>query len=432
MDLLNQSTLILATILFNIFPLPVLANYNAVEIIRDSSKGDNVSLKVRVVDDERIPIRGLTTENFEVKTTLPDGTEEILKQPDIRLIPPEKAKPDPTYLVILLDMSGSMKHEDDSGTIKLRGAINGVQAFLEDIEAQNLPLKVALVPFGEGCYNDYPVTQEIIRESLESRPYRKTKSFLNKLARVDVCAATNLYQPLTEAVEFLGTEERFQANSSGIIPRLGVILFTDGFDADDDREREEKRFQELKNTLQQYNHVTVHTMGYGESLSQVYKRADCDLYLSRNERTVNNLLRWCYIEGKDIREFIVDQDRLEEIARTTGGISRFPENAQEVIDSLNTFLTTLREYEITYQQPGAEKASSYETQVIVNSDTHRLNNLASNSITIRLKNFLYQPLSLCERLSILFITIILGIWGKNQFNQWSQHLKQQAKRNLNS
>ncbi|MDJ0581076.1 vWA domain-containing protein [Crocosphaera sp.] len=432
MNLLNQSTLILVTILFNIFPLPAFPNSNTVEIVRGSSEQDNVTLKVRVVDDQRIPIRGLNPEDFKVKTILPDGTEEILR--DIELIRPEKAKPDPTYLVILLDMSGSMKHKDDSGVKKLRGAVDGVQVFLEAIEAQNLPVEIALVPFGEGCDNNYRVSQEIIKENLESSPYPETKSYLNNLAKVKVCASTNLYQPLTEAVEFLGNEERFQADSSEIVPRLGVILFTDGFDADPNRNREEKRFQELKNIIEEYSSkVTVHAMGYGESLSTVYNRATCDYNLSKERQTVNNLLEWCRISGQDIREFIVDEDRLQEIAQTTpGGISRFPRNAQEVIDSLNKFLTTLREYEITYQQPNAEKAGSYETQVIVNSETHGLVNLASNTKTIRFKNFSYQPLPWWVHLLFLIATIIIGKVGINQFKEWSEDLKQQAKRNLNS
>ena len=54
--------------------------------------------------------------------------------------------------------------------------------------------------------------------------------------------------------------------------------------------------------------------------------------------------------------------------------------------------------EITYQQPNAEKAGSYETQVIVNSEIHGLDNLASHTTTIRLKNFSYQSLSWWEHL----------------------------------
>ncbi|MEL4895964.1 vWA domain-containing protein [Crocosphaera sp. Alani8] len=390
-------------------------------------------MKVRVVNNERIPIRGLTTEDFEVKTTFSNGQEEILKQPDIKLIPPEKSKPDPTYLVILLDMSGSMRHKDDSGTKKLRGAVNGIQAFLENIEAQNLPVEIALVPFGEGCDKSYRVTQEIINENLEQSPYRGTKSYLKNLAKVEVCASTNLYQPVTEAVEFLGNDERFQADSSGIVPRLGVILFTDGFDADPNRKREERRFQELITTLGDYSsQVTIHTMGYGESLSTVYNRATCIYSLSGDSLTVNNLLKWCRIRGKDIREFIIDRDRLQEIAQATpGGIYRFPENAQAVMDSLNTFLTTLREYEITYQQPNAEKAGSYQTEVVVNSETYGLSNLVSNTKTIRLKNFSYQPLSWWEHSLLLGVTIIIGSVGINKFNQWSKKLKADAKSKLN-
>ncbi len=386
---------------------------------------------MRVTDNQRILIEGLKPEDFEIKTTDANKTEFkfSLKAPEIELTPPEKIKPDPAYLIMLLDMSASMKHRDNSGQIKLQGAMKGIQAFIETIEAEKLPVKIALVPFGEGgerCSNTYRVDGDIITNSLDSAPYQKTQKQLNILSQINVCAATNLYQPLSEAVKFLGNEERFQGKSSKLPPRLGVILFTDGFDADPNRDNEKKRFQNLLNLLTQYPQVTVHTMGYGESLSQLRDRALCPPYLSNQPLTVDNILK-CQLKRQDIKEFIVDENRLTEIAQKTEGIPKFPKDSQEVSDSLTTFLTTLREYEITYQQPGADRASFHQTLVVVNSPAQGLNNLASQRTSVRMDNFFYHSLSGWERLVIFIGTIVVSVGGIIRFNTWSKQLKEQSK-----
>lgn len=430
-------SLILA-ILANVISLPVSAN--SIEIIRATPDDDRILLKVRVINNQRIPIQGLRPEDFEIKTTDANNKTVRLKTPEIEITPPEKTKPDPAYLVILLDMSGSMRNQDRLGKIKLTGAINAIRDFLETIEAENFPVEIALVPFGEGgggC-KTYSVNGDIIKNSLEGDPYEKPKEKLKELAQVDIdnlCAATNIYQPLSAAVKFLGTEENFQEKSSKLAPRLGVILFTDGFDAADDRytekgrDNEKKRFQDLLNLLAQYPQVTVHTMGYGESLSQLRDRAKCyGYYPSDKYLTVDNILTFCRLKRQDIKEFVVDENRLTEIAqKTTGGIAKFPQDSQEVIDSLKTFLTTLRKYEITYQQPGADRASSHQTQVVVNSPAQGLNNLASQPSPVRMDNFFYHSLSGWERLGIFIGTILVSVGGIIRFNTWSKQLKEHSK-----
>ena len=193
-----------------------------------------------------------------------------------------------------------------------------------------------------------------------------------------------------------------------------------------------KRFQDLLNLITQYSQVTVHTMGYGESLSQLRDRANCyGYYPSDQYLTVDNILKFCRLKRQDIKEFVVDENRLTEIAqKTTGGIAKFPKDSQEVIDNLKTFLTTLRKYEITYQQPGADRASFHQTQVVVNSPTQGLNNLASQPSDVRMDNFFYYSLSGWERLGILVLTIIVSLGGAFKFNSWSQELKKQVKKNL--
>jgi hypothetical protein len=170
-------------------------------------------------------------------------------------------------------------------------------------------------------------------------------------------------------------------------------------------------------------------MGYGESLAQLRDRANCQSYVSDKNLTVNQMLPpSCWLEEEDIEEFIVDENSLRTIAQTTKmGRAKFPKTSQEVIDSLNAFLTTLREYEITYQQPEADRASSHQTKVIVNKRTQGLNNTASAPQDIKMNRFFYRSLSIVERLGIFIGTIAVGIVGFKQFNNWSKQLKEQSR-----
>lgn len=399
---------------------------------------DRVTLKVRVRDDRRALVRGLKAENFEVKTTAAARTEfqYSLTSPEIEITPPDRVKPDPAYLIILLDMSGSMKNLDSSGRVKLQGAIEGIKKFLETIETQKLPVEIALVPFGEGfkegCPNDYWVDRETFQKYLEPAPYTATRDRLAKLAKTKVCASTNLYQPLDEAIDFLATSERFQTESSGTPPRLGVILFTDGFDADPDRAGEARRFQNTLDLLARFPRITVHTIGYGEPLDRLRARALCRPDIDRQPLTVNNLLQYCKLpSGKDIREFIVDRDRLTAIARSTKeGIDRFPRSAAEVSRDLVEFLTALREYEITYRQPTADRATLHRAEVIVNAPERGISSLVSEPREFRLPNFRYRALSVGERVAIFLGTIAAAAFGTRRFLSWSQQLKEQSRRNL--
>jgi hypothetical protein len=163
-------------------------------------------------------------------------------------------------------------------------------------------------------------------------------------------------------------------------------------------------------------------MGYGETLRQLRDRAD-NCNLSDSELTVDKVIENCTLPGEDIREFIVDEKRLEKIADATEGIYKLPGNAEEVLETLKTFLTTLREYEIIYRQPGSERASRHETVLQVVSNSKGLNVITSE--TIRMPNFNYCPLPLSKRWPILALTLtVLGI-GLFLFKRWSDELKSQ-------
>ncbi|MFB2804980.1 VWA domain-containing protein [Microcystis sp. BLCC-F209] len=428
-----------------LFPLSILAftffdsasvRANSVKILRAITDHDQVTLKVQVRDHRDLLVPGLQANNFTVLTTAANQTEfkyrlTPLTLPKITITPPDQVKPDPAYLVILLDMSGSMDNRDESQQVKLQGAIEGIQKFITTIKTKKLPVEIALVPFGQGCAHSYPVDQTVIQKYLEAYPYKTTKTRLSQLANIDVCASTNLYQPLDEAVNFLTTSERFQQNSWGLPPRLGVILFTDGFDADPDRNKEEQRFQSTLALLARSPHVTVHTMGYGESLTRLRARAQCAQELRGRPLTVDTLLTYCQLPwGEDIREFIVDRSRLTAIAKETGGIARFPRSAEEVSQGLREFLTALREYEISYPQPTADRLTIHQAKVIVNAPGRGMSSLISAPLEFQMPNYLYHSLSIWERLAIFLGTLVATVFGVRRFNAWSHQLKEESRRNL--
>ncbi|MGK7883208.1 MAG: VWA domain-containing protein [Crocosphaera sp.] len=431
----------LSAILLGLTPLSALAN--KVEITRQYIVDNEVVLRFRVVNEERIPLQGLKAEDFVVETTDKNGKPIQVSPDDIQLISSEQTKPDPTYLIVLLDMSGSMKHRDLGGTVKLKGATNGLQDFLTQIQEEKLPVQIALVPFGVGekCANTYPVTDRVISNKFESAPYTNTEKKLTDLAEVKVCAATNIYQPLSEAIRYLSNSENIEnlanqntdspntqksSDNEAIPPRLGVILFSDGFDVF--RSDEARRFNDLKALMNKYPEIAVHTMGYGERLYQLRDRTKCSV--SGNNPTVDSVLKNCklYDQSKNIiDQFIVDEPRLKEIADITlAGIHRFPGDPREVIKSLRTFLTTLREYEIRFQQPDGDRGSQHTTYVVLDSDSRGLDNIESQKVTYRMNNYVYESLPLAQRLRILAATVILGSGGYVGFLQWSKFLVAQS------
>lgn len=107
-----------------------------------------------------------------------------------------------------------------------------------------------------------------------------------------------------------------------------------------------------------------------------------------------------------------------------------PNQIRLISPEQSPFLTTLREYEITYKQPGADRATKHSTTVKVNSSSRKINNIASDPKQITMGNFIYTTLPFKERLSILGFTALFAIVGLFAFKGWSKHLKEEAERNL--
>jgi hypothetical protein len=387
---------------------------------------------VEAIDDNNIPIQDLKAHEFQIKTTNADGEKITLNSSRINFISSQQSQPDPAYIVILLDMTGSMRQNDLAGKNKQESAINAIREVIHDLRVQNMPVQISVIPFGEGgkfC-EGFKVNADEISRNLVKVSDSELDRHLDALAAVNVCASTQIYEPLGEAVMYLGNTY-FEHSSNQLIrqntpPRLGVILLSDGYDAY--RSDETERFQDLMNILQQNPQVTVHTIGYGETLRQLRDRSNCNL--SNSQLTVDNVSRYCQLSGTDIREFIIDEKRLNQIAEATGGIYRLPGTAKEVVETLRTFLTTLREYEIIYQQPGSDRASQHQTTVTVVSSSRQVN-LTSEVEQIRMSNFNYCPLPFSSRFSVLAGTLsLLGLPGFLLFLSWSKKLKSQAEEML--
>ncbi|GAB1543732.1 hypothetical protein NUACC21_64080 [Scytonema sp. NUACC21] len=414
-------------------PLPVIAN--TVTISQYRVRGNRVTLKIKVLDSENVPIQGLTRHNFQIQTTNQQGKLVNSKNIKFDLLPPERqSQPEPVYVAILLDMSGSMQREDAAKNKKLNGAVTAIEKFINTAKNQKLPLQVALVPFGYRGSNSCQYLYEVDKNTIANNsPFFKVnderlKNQLQQLSGIPVCASTNLYQPLEAAIQHLRNQyTQVVSNVDENIPkpRLAVILLSDGYDA-----TKEEQFQSLKPLLKQSPQVTVHTLGYGETLYQLRDRAICSEFIPNDYLSPETVSKFCRLLNADIREFIIDEPRLKSIAASTGGIYKLSANAGEVAKSLTDFLTTLREYEIVYLQPDANRATRHRTSVKVLSPFSGLQNISSQPIDVRMSNFIYRPLSLPERLRIMGLIIFLTLVGILTFMLWSQHLKQQAERYL--
>ncbi len=432
-----------------LLPLPTLAAPR-IEVTPRFPENGMVTLRVKVLSDNNVPIEGLNKQDFQIKTAeinngaegATNGFSRITK---FRLIDSgQLSKPDPAVIVILLDMSGSMAEKDASGVKKLNGAISAIRVFIKLVNDQKIPAQIALVPFGEDDEKPncaYNVSQKLIQKKLFKATDPKLNEQVNQLAGSSPCAATNLYQPLAEAVQFLGNAQNYSQPTNDstveepVPPRLAVILLSDGYHTHNSRRSEGPEFDSLTRVFEQNPQVRVNTLGYGESLESLRDRAiDCkvtDEQLSKPGGV--DLMENCRLLGGDkdfIRRFIVDQPRLSQMAELTSGISLFPKNANEAVRSLETFFKTLREYEIQYSQPGAEPADKYNVIVEVNSPTRQLQ-IASEQTTVTIPAFAFSRLPLVpDRMYILLGT--LGLLGGTvlSFSRWSSHLKQDADRLL--
>jgi von Willebrand factor type A domain len=416
----------LSSILVTCLCMPGLAAIKTADITRNPTvRGEKVTVHVYVKDLEEHPVVGLSAINFKLKV---DGKNLNFKAKDWKN--PQDAIPPPTWIIVLLDMSGSMRNQDSRGTTKLVGALKAIEQFkdkiterLATLPSDRLP-KISIVPFGKsgpGC-KGFPVKPSDLEKFFSANDF-KLKNQLNFLASQVPCASTNIYEPLSKAVNFLGNKNdpRFMISEDlqKIQPRLSIILLSDGFETDIN---EVKNFSALQQSLNRYPSITVHTLGYGLTLKELGQKYHLGRAATRKDVWFGNDIV-NVPKGKVFADEFVDEQHLKEIARTTGGISEFSADAEIVAEKLQLFLNALLgEYEISYIQPSADRGSKHDVNVIVNADGKTTESLAKlYTITVFGRSL---PFSI--RLEILVGTIlIMGFAGFLPFWFWSNKLKQE-------
>lgn len=395
--------------------LPSLANVKTSEIVGSPTvKDDRVTIRIKVNNQEDRPLMGLEDTNFKLTV---DNKETKFKPKDWKS--PEESVPPPAWIIVLLDFSGSMNQVDSGGTKKIAGAINAIRQFTKISGERGGNTQISIVPFGKAgskCPESI-VNKETLDKFLAANDF-KLQNNLDYLSSLTPCASTNLYEPLTTAVNFFANtkDSRFYLpeNSSQPQPRLSIILLSDGYH---NAVNEATDFAALTKLLQRKENITVHTLGYGltpQQLGVKYKLGRPATRADLNKRKVPEA------------EF-VDQQRLAEIAKLTGGIAEFSGNAERIAENLQLFLNALLgEYEITFTQPNAERGSKHKVQVEVSSQDGKAK---ESQIIEYIMPVFGRSLPLGVRLimviSVLFIVIIFGIVP---FHYWGKHLKAEAQR----
>jgi hypothetical protein len=397
----------------------------------------DVLVRIKVKDPDDRPVMGLKPENFALFV---DGQPLPFNDQDWKS--PQEATPPPSYIIALIDMSGSMRNSDKRGDRKIEGAIKAMREFRETLTLQfrnvptaNIP-QIALVPFGEGSEKcaGFPVTLQTLDNFFPINDF-KIENALNYLEDLspDLCASTNLYEPLIRAVRFLGdtnSSKFYPDPDSGIAaPRLAIILLSDGFH---NQASEAEDFAVLTEQLRLNPAVAVHTLGYGltpEELGQAYQLGRPaqrgDLMGCTIDQATNQVDRSAALDqSKVCEEEFVDGQRLAEIANLTSGIHAFSGNAQDIANRLQLFLNSLLgEYEIRYRQPGAERGSKHQVFVEV-SDTNSADQTEVHGYTIQVFGR-RVPGSLRLQIFSLTVTAMI-ILGGIPFSIWAGKIKTEA------
>jgi hypothetical protein len=429
---------------------PSLAKVESVEIIEaipDRNEG-KVTLRVKAYDRNNKPVMGLPKNDFSLTVCPPQGNPDkgdcqTLNQTDTEWKIPSPEELPPAWVIVLLDFSGSMKQLDSDGNqTKLEGAIEAIRKFEADLAGRSTNTQIAIVPFGEGgknCPGNKVNEQQL--DKFKTAGSLETEKYLKQLERQvqNLCAATNIYEPLRTAIKFLGNpqEPRFNPpeNSGQLRPRLSVILLSDGYhsiygEENNEAELEGQDFEKLAFVLKTYPGVTVHTLGYGLTPEQLQER-----YGLERPPTIQDLRQSGGVIYEEeftnperleqiAKEEFVDANRLKQIADVTRGIALFSGNAQDVSRNLTEFLEAMfDEYEISYLQPtNADRGSLHNVRVAVTSPEKTVESQPKDYV------FPWVPRSLPGNIRAIVllsvVTVLLGA-GFIPFLLWAKSLKQE-------
>ena len=166
---------------------------------------NTVKMRVKVSNKEGNFNPNLQESDFSVETINEFGQERTI-QPTVILPTDTSVKTTPADVIIMLDMSGSMKFRDSSPgrrRIKFKGAINAIYKFIDAAnEKPNLTVRIGLAPFGKGG-NQFTVSNKSLDANFYPSNSEKLKEKIEESANEKISASTNLYQPLETAVKYL-------------------------------------------------------------------------------------------------------------------------------------------------------------------------------------------------------------------------------------
>lgn len=197
-------------------------------------------------------------------------------------------------------------------------------------------------------------------------------------------------------------------------PKLAVVLLSDGYH---NKPNEKQDFNELTSLLKDNKQITVHTLGYGLIAEQLGQKYNLNHAATRKDVGVG--------AGKVPEEEFVDQQRLAEIAKVTGGIAEFSPDAKTVAENLKVFLNALLgEYEITYTDPKAERGSKHSIGVVVQplNGTEVKSEPKNYTITVFRRSLPWQT----RLLMLLLVLVAMVGGGAIPFWLWAKHLKREA------
>lgn len=392
---------------------PSLAVTKKVEIVGTPEMDqDRVTARIKVKGEEDKPLMGLSETDFSLFV---DDQEVQFQSKDWKS--PEETIPPPAWIVVLLDMSGSMGESDSQGTTKLQGAIDAIENFTDLATNRGGDTEISIVPFGEAGTDckGYSVDDITLDKFVKVNDIR-LENHLQHLVKLTPCASTNLYQPLNQAIKFLGNRDdpRFylQEGEKGLEPRLSIILLSDGYHNKPD---EEQDFETLKGRLASNEQIIVHTLGYGLTPEELGEKYNLGRAATKQD-----------IDKAVPAEEFVDRERLAEIAGITGGIGEFSGDAEEIAKNLQLFLNALLgEYQITYTEPNPERGAQRNLEVAVQSSQDK-SPIESQPKRYRVTGF-GRTLPGRTRLSMVVLTLAaMGLLGVLPFWLWGKRLKQEA------
>lgn len=362
-------------------------------------------------------------------------------------------RPAPSRIVMLVDYSGSMEEFDGQGTTKFIGAMEGIKAFVQELQTSDADIRLSIVPFAqpipEKCNNYSVVTEnQLLQPGLSPS---RTQELLNQFKFIQdpvlitdldnrienqsnwPCpdTSTNLYDALAQTFKFLGDRDNPDLypppDAPQPDPSLYVILLSDGFNTVpfapdtqgncDPAHLNKFRQEYLQNP--EYAGITVYTLGYGLSPQQLeakYGTSRCEA------------VRWTSGDSKPIpsRDFL-DAAALETIALDTGGFTDLSGDAEGIARIFREIRSAIQgEYVFEYSQAGLcrNKGQAYTIDVTAaDPNNPKVKLAASEGYSIGVFGDSCDP-KLTTRVGIQLGTLIFfGVCAATPFYLWTKNLK---------